>query len=47
MKKNNVIWISGASTGIGRSTSIKFISKGWIVTASARNQDKLDILLKL
>ena len=44
MNKNKIIWISGASTGIGKATAIKFIEEGWIIAASSRNQNKLDIL---
>ena len=40
MKK--VIWITGASSGIGKSLAIKFASKGWNVAISARRE----VLLK-
>ena len=33
-----IIWITGASTGIGKSTAIKFANEGWIVAASARRK---------
>jgi len=36
------IWITGASSGIGRSLAIKFANEGWKVAASARRE----ILLK-
>ena len=35
MEDKKVIWITGASTGIGRALAIKFAEKGWIVAASA------------
>ena len=39
-----IIWITGASTGIGKSTAIKFAKEGWIVAASARRKNLLDDL---
>ncbi len=38
---NKVIWITGASSGIGRSLAIKFASEGWQVAASARRENLL------
>jgi len=38
MKK---IWITGASTGIGKSLAIKFALEGWQVAASARRENLL------
>tara|TARA_Y100000287_G_scaffold107694_1_gene86305 strand:- start:261 stop:1019 length:759 start_codon:yes stop_codon:yes gene_type:complete len=38
---NKVIWITGASSGIGRSLALKFANEGWVVAASARRQDLL------
>jgi len=38
---DKVIWITGASSGIGRSLAIKFAKKGWIVAASARREGLL------
>jgi short-subunit dehydrogenase len=40
MAKN--IWITGASSGIGKALAIKFSSKGWNVAASARRKELLD-----
>ena len=40
MSKN--VWITGASSGIGRALAIKFAKEGWQVAASARRE----ILLK-
>ena len=42
MKK--IIFVTGASSGIGRALSIKFANSGWKVLASAR---RLDLLKKL
>jgi len=39
MKK--VIWITGASSGIGKSLAIKFANKGWNVAISARRESLL------
>ena len=41
MEDKKVIWITGASTGIGRALAIKFAEKGWIVSASARRENLL------
>jgi len=41
MKDKKVIWITGASSGIGRSLAIKFANEGWLVAASARRENLL------
>ncbi len=41
------IWITGASSGIGRSLAIKFAKEGWQVAASARRENLLNDLNKL
>jgi short-subunit dehydrogenase len=41
MENKKVIWITGASSGIGRSLAIKFANEGWIVAASARRENLL------
>ena len=38
------IWITGGSTGIGKSLAIKFSSKGWNVAVSARRVELLNEL---
>jgi NAD(P)-dependent dehydrogenase (short-subunit alcohol dehydrogenase family) len=40
------IWISGASSGIGRALAIKFSNEGWQVAASARRENLLNDLNK-
>ena len=40
------IWITGASSGIGRALAIKFAQEGWQVAASARTENLLEILNK-
>ena len=39
---DKVIWITGASTGIGKSLAIKFSKNGWKVAISARRADILE-----
>ena len=43
---NKKIWITGASTGIGKSLAIKFAEEGWQVAASARRENLLNQLNK-
>ena len=38
------IWITGASSGIGRALAIKFANEGWQVAASARRENLLQEL---
>ena len=42
MSKN--IWITGASSGIGKALAIKFANEGWQVAASARRENLLQEL---
>ena len=35
---NKIIWITGASSGIGKALAIKFANEGWQVAASARRK---------
>ena len=44
MKEKKIIWITGASSGIGKALAIKFAENGWIVAASARRQNLLNEL---
>ena len=46
MEDKKVIWITGASSGIGRSLALKFANEGWIVAASARRENLLQDLNK-
>lgn len=41
---DGVVWITGASAGIGRQLAIQMISEGYNVVGSARSKDKLDEL---
>ena len=40
------IWITGASSGIGRAVAEKFAKEGWKVAVSARRKELLDNLAK-
>ena len=40
------IWITGASSGIGKSLAIKYANEGWQVAASARRENLLQDLNK-
>ena len=42
MSKN--VWITGASSGIGKALAIKFAKEGWQVAASARRKNLLEEL---
>ena len=41
---SNSCWITGASSGIGKSTALCFAKNGYTVFASARSSTELDIL---
>ncbi len=42
MNKNKIVWITGASSGIGKSIAIKFAQNGIRVAAAARRLDLLE-----
>ena len=44
MEDKKSIWITGASSGIGKALSIKFANEGWQVAASARRENLLQEL---
>jgi short-subunit dehydrogenase len=46
MTEKKIIWITGASSGIGKALAIKFAEKGWTVAASARRKNLLEDLNK-
>lgn len=46
MFKNAVVWITGASSGIGEETARQFNAAGAIVILSARNFEKLNAIQK-
>ena len=39
---NKVVWITGASSGIGKSLALKFAKEGWDVAISARRENLLN-----
>ena len=41
------IWITGASSGIGKALAEKFASEGWKVAVSARRKEILDEMAKM
>ena len=43
---DKVIWITGASSGIGKALAIKFAKEGWKVAISARREDLLNEIAK-
>lgn len=47
MTEKKIIWITGASSGIGKALAIKFAENGWIVAASARRENLLNELKQI
>ena len=45
-KNQKKVWITGASSGIGKAVAEKFASKGWKVAVSARTKAVLDQMSK-
>ena len=43
---NKTIWITGASSGIGKSLALKFAKEGWKVAISARRENLLNEISK-
>ena len=43
---NKTIWITGASSGIGKALAIKFSKEGWNVAISARRGNLLEEIAK-
>ena len=43
---SNIIWITGASKGIGKALALELAHRGHTVIASARSQDKLTALVQ-
>ena len=41
------IWITGASSGIGKAVAEKFASKGWKVAVSARRKEILENMAQI
>ena len=47
MEEKKVIWITGASSGIGKAVAIEFAKNGWIVAVSARRENLLNELREI
>jgi NADP-dependent 3-hydroxy acid dehydrogenase YdfG len=47
MEDKKVIWITGASSGIGKAVALKFAENGWTVAASARRENLLNELKQI
>jgi len=45
-KTAKIAWVTGASQGIGAAVAVQLAQAGWIVAASARNQDQLAELVR-
>ena len=45
-KYQKKIWITGASSGIGKALAEKFVSEGWKIAVSARRKEILDEMAK-
>ncbi len=45
-KNQKKIWITGASSGIGKAVAEKFAKEGWKVAVSARRKEMLNVLAK-
>ena len=43
---NKSIWITGASSGIGKALALKFAKEGWKVAISARRENLLNEISK-
>ena len=43
---NKKVWITGASSGIGKALAIKFAKEGWKVAISARRENLLNEISK-
>ena len=43
-RKDGCAWVTGASTGIGRSVALRLAKEGWTVAATARSADGLESL---
>jgi len=46
LNQSRVVWITGASSGIGLALAHLYANQGWRVAASARNSDQLKALAK-
>ena len=45
-EKEKIVWITGASSGIGKAIALEFAKNGSSVAVSSRNEEKLSVLKK-
>lgn len=45
VKQQKIAWITGASSGLGAATALRLIKEGWVVAATARSADKIEVLI--
>ncbi len=43
-QSDGCVWVTGASSGIGRAVCLELAKRGWIVAATARRQEELENL---
>jgi NAD(P)-dependent dehydrogenase (short-subunit alcohol dehydrogenase family) len=44
--QNQIVWITGASSGLGRGMALEFASQGATVAVSARRMDELNTVVQ-
>lgn len=44
-EKQKIAWVTGASSGIGAAVTLRLVKDGWIVAATARSEDKIEVLV--
>lgn len=42
----NIVMITGVTSGFGRAIALRLASKGWNVIGAGRREDRLDLLKK-
>ncbi|MCM2343687.1 MAG: SDR family NAD(P)-dependent oxidoreductase [Alphaproteobacteria bacterium] len=44
-KQQKIAWITGASSGLGAATALRLVKEGWVIAATARSADKIEVLI--